>query len=119
MKNKSLIILLGITTLSLIPKNINENYISKTKSFKQIEEIKDEKKINLTQEEIREYNQKLKEIKDEINLLDKKLGFYLERINNEEYPSRIKEEYLKKLKETEKEIIFYKKQRDSINKWIN
>lgn len=108
MKN-NLIKILGILTLLAIPKNINENY-----PIKRVYETKiEEKGYNQT-----EYKTKINEVEDKINSLNIKKGFFSDRLEQKDVLLEIREGYIKKLRETEKELLKYQKEKDSIYRLI-
>jgi hypothetical protein len=126
---KNLLKIMGIMFLLTIPNNINESYFSKIEiNSKKIEiKINSSKKSSAkeikdyTSTELKEYKQKLKDIKDEIEGLNIKRNFFLDRLNkSDSFPidSQRKKFYLKNLKETEKELNRYQYQKDSIYKLI-
>jgi len=101
---KNLIKIIGIILLSGISKNLSEHefsYSDKINNSSVIQkELSKSKRLSF-------YRQEIIEINEEIDLLNRKINFYLERINNKNYPLKIKKAYLNELKN-------YKNQKDSI-----
>ena len=101
----NLIKILGIVILLSIPKNTKDCYLAKEDyNLKKEVVLQDKKKSK----------EKVKEIEDIINSLNIKREFFSERIKEENLPPKTKENYLKSLNNTKKELNLYNHRRDSI-----
>ena len=112
MMTKNLLKIIGLLTLMAIPKNISEGYNPRLK------EINDEIQKEIIETNLKIHRYHLIEINENISSLERKKDFVQMRLDKGKTDSTIKENYLKILKETEKEIRGYYHQKDSIYKLI-
>jgi hypothetical protein len=107
---KNLLKIVGILTLLAIPRNINENYSI------QLKKLEPNIQIKKSEDSLNVYKAEIMDINDIIYSLNKKKDFFSQRLEKLDTPSEIKENYSKNIDETKKEIVKYKKKRDSIYK---
>lgn len=111
MTNK-LLKIIGVLAFLTIPTNINETY--------KVPQIKPKynAEIKISKEEIKKYRITIKEINEEISVLNKKREFFLERLKQDGSIYLVKNNYSKNIRKIDEEILKNKKEKDSLYKLL-
>ncbi len=104
---------IALLTLIAISQPINEGYSPRLKKLENIQaiEIAERNRTNAR------YN--LIELNENIGAIERKKEFLLMRLSEKDITDSLKENYVKKLNETNKELRGYYSKKDSIYKLIN
>lgn len=110
---KNLLKIVTLFAFLIIPTELNKNYSPNLEKKEYLETIEKRKR------EIEKYKKNMSEIEEKIISINRKRNFFLMRIQEKNTFDSISEDYIYKLKETEKELKKYQNQKDSLHNLIN
>lgn len=111
--SKNLLKIITLFAFLAIPIDLNKNYSPKLERIEYLKTIEKNKK------DLENYKKRISEIEEKIVAINRKKEFFLMRIQEKNSSNSITEDYINRLKETEKELKKYHDQKDSLYNLIN